>query len=173
MKPVIPTTDELDQVIDTGEKPCFDKNEKATEPKDNPYCLEPLYMDPGWSSQTDNLPALDKGMAATTSAFITPDIVSINELTTSEDRGDWMLESNRAPTFDTSQTLSLNNGGATIPSSFLNLLNANGPNWAPPPVLVDGSGTNSLPAPQTVEFTANQLIDLGRRRISRRRLLGA
>lgn len=157
---IITTTDELDEAIDLGDKACFDKNEKATEPKDNPYCLEPLYIDPGWSSQTENFPGLDEEMTNALPPFITPDIVGNTEFTTSKDRDKSILESNQAPAFDTSQTFSLNNGGATTPSSLLNPLNVENSN-------ID-TGANIFSTSQAVELADNNVLDLKRRRISTR-----
>lgn len=152
--------DTLDWTIDLGDKACFDKNEKATEPKDNPYCLEPLYIDPGWSSQTENFPGLDEEMTNALPPFITPDIVGNTEFTTSKDRDKSILESNQAPAFDTSQTFSLNNGGATTPSSLLNPLNVENSN-------ID-TGANIFSTSQAVELADNNVLDLKRRRISTR-----
>lgn len=157
---IITTTDELDEAIDLGDKACFDKNEKATEPKDNPYCLEPLYIDPGWSSQTENFPGLDEEMTNALPPFITPDIVGNTEFTTSKDRDKSILESNQAPAFDTSQTFSLNNEGATTPSSLLNPLNVENSN-------ID-TGANIFSTSQAVELADNNVLDLKRRRISTR-----
>lgn len=165
----VTTTDGLDQAIDLGKRACFGKDEKATAPKDNPYCLKPLYIDPGWSLSVGNGPGLDRG---TTTAPPTPGLVGNNEFTASKDTDESMIESNQAPTFETSQTFSLhNNGGATTPSSLLNPVDINNPNLGLAPVTIGGGGANMFPTPQAVEMADNDIFELGRRRVSRRRRL--